>query len=158
MRKLIRCSIAFTLTFGFGLILAGSYGYFFPQRVSLCTLARNPAKYHRKLVRVEAWGSIISSNLYSDKYIIIFDSNCADHDAGATVDAADLVLSKDVERFINSPSPEIRKAKIDVVGRFNQSATPGCFAPRFGIKAKTVTLTSAVEHEPLPKMPAHNFQ
>jgi hypothetical protein len=153
MRKVIRYSVSATVTFTLGVFLASSLTYFFPKRVSLCMLAGDPAAYDRKMVRIEALGSVTSSPLFSEHNIIIFEPGCTEPDGWATIDVKESHLSAEVETFINSPQYEVRNAKVVIVGRFDQRASLGCFSPRFGIKATAVDLVSLVSSEPLPKMP-----
>ena len=120
-------------------------------------LARNPGAYDGKIIRVQALGSVTSSDLYSERFLIIFEPGCAESDAWASVDLDGSDYgSHDVNEFVNSPTHEVRNAKVLVEGQFDQSATPGCFAPRFAIKHAAVTLLSPVTSKPLPKMPAQN--
>ena len=156
MRKLIRSLISATFTFTLGVFLAGAWNNFAPKQVSLCMLARNPAAYDRKVIRVEALGSVISSPLYSERNIIIFEPGCTEPDGWAMIDVKESHPSNEVMTFINSVQPEVRNAKVVIVGRFDQWAWLGCFSPRFGIRASEIRLVSPVQSEPLPKMPTRN--
>jgi hypothetical protein len=119
-------------------------------------LARDPAAYDRKMVRIEALGSVTSSPLFSEHNIIIFEPGCTEPDGWATLDVKESHLSAEVEAFINSPQPEVRNAKLVIIGQFDQWASLGCFSPRFGIKATGVELVSPVSSEPLPNMPTRD--
>ncbi len=117
-------------------------------------LARNPGAYDRKVVQIEALGSVISSPLFSDHSIIIFESGCAEPDAWATVELKESYKpTPEVDAFINSQQAEVRKATVVIVGQFDQWASMGCFSPRFGIKASSVRLISPVTSEAVPKRP-----
>jgi len=115
-------------------------------------LAQNPAAYDRKLITIEAFGAVTSSPFFEENYVIIFEPGCAESDAWASIQ---LVPSEkrnpELDAFINSPTQEIREAKLVVEGQFDQRASLGCFSPRFGIKAATVKLLSPVATKPLPK-------
>jgi hypothetical protein len=154
MRKLIRLTISATATFALGVALTMLWSYLFPKQVSLCMLARNPGAYDQKIVRVDAWASVISSHIFSSNYLLIYEPGCTEPDAGAIVELDESYKpSPELEAFINSPTQEIRNAEIVVVGHFNQWATMGCFAPRFGVMATSIRLLSPVSSAPLPKMP-----
>ena len=117
-------------------------------------LAQNPAAYDRKLITIEAFGSVISSPILEENYLIIVEAGCAEPDAWASIQLdPSQKRNPELEEFINSPTPEIREAKLAVEGQFDQWASLGCFSPRFGIKAATVKLLSPVSTKPLPKMP-----
>ena len=153
MRRFIKSSVVAVVTFAIGVLVAAAWWSFYPRRVSLCTLARDPAAYHGKLITVEALGSVISSPLDSQNYLIIGEPGCGEPAAWASIELdQSLQLSRDVNDFINSTTTEIREATVVVEGRFDQWTTMGCFAPRFGIKTATVTLMSPVTTKPYPAM------
>ena len=154
IRKLIRSAISGTLTFTLGVAFAMFWSHMFPKKVSLCMLARNPEAYDRKVVQIEALGSVISSPLFSDHAITIFESGCTEPDAWATIELKESYkATPEVDAFINSQQAEIRNARVVVVGQFDQWASMGCFSPRFGIKATSVRLISPATSEALPKRP-----
>jgi len=159
IRKLIRPAISATLTFTLGVAIAMFWSHVFPKKVSLCMLARNPGAYDRKVVQIEALGSVISSPLFSQHSIIIFESGCTEPDAWATIELKkSYKATPEVDAFINSPQPEVRNARVVIVGQFDQWASMGCFSPRFGVKATSVRLISPVTSEALSKMagpPSH---
>jgi len=117
-------------------------------------LAQNPAAYDGKLITIEAFGSVTSSPIFEENYVVIFEPGCAEPDAWASIqlDASEK-QNPELEEFINSRTPEIREATLVVEGQFDQWASMGCFSPRFGIKAATVKLLSPVATKPLPAMP-----
>jgi hypothetical protein len=157
MRTFIRALPSSVVTFTIGVLAAMAWSQLFRGPVSLCTLARNPEAYDGKLIRVEALGSITSLPMFSEHYIIIAGPECKEPDGWAIINLDEtLRLSPEVDEFVNSTKPEIRKAKVVVEGRFDQWATPGCLSPRFGIKSAKVTLVSPVTSEPLPKVPTHD--
>ena len=152
MRRLTRALTSAAATFTIGVLIASAWSRVFPRQVSLCTLARNPGAYDGKAVRVEALGSITSSPIFSDKYIIIAEPGCSEPNGWASVQLNGSIRSSpEVNEFVNSARPEIRRAKVVVEGQFDQWASLGCFSPRFGIKAARVTLVSSVTTEPLPE-------
>ena len=154
MRRLIKSAVSAIVTFTIGVLVSLVWSNTFPRRVSLCTLAQNPAAYDRKLITIEALGSVTSYPIFGENSIIIFEPGCAEPDAWAIIqlDRSEK-RSHELEEFIDSPTPEIREAKLVVEGQFDQWATPGCYSPQFGIKAATVKLLSPVATKPLPPMP-----
>lgn len=58
MRRLIKSAISAIVTFAVGVLVSIAWSHVFPQRVSLCMLAQNPAAYDRKLITIEAFGSV----------------------------------------------------------------------------------------------------
>jgi len=159
MRRFIRSAIFTPVTFALGVLVAMSWWHLFPRRVSLCMLARNPAAYDGKIirVRVEALGSVISSPIFPENDIFIFEPGCTELDAWASVRLdPDFEQNQEAAEFFNSRVPEIRDAKVVVEGQFDQRATMGCFAPRFALRKATVRLVSPVTSKPLPKMPTRD--
>jgi hypothetical protein len=154
MRRLVRSAISATVTFTLGVAIAMLWSHVFPKKVSLCMLAHDPGAYDRKVVQIEALGSVISSPIFSEHSIIIFESGCTEPDAWATIELKkSYEATPEVDAFINSQQPEIRNAQVVIVGQFDQWASMGCFSPRFGIKAISVRLISPVTSEALPKKP-----
>ena len=152
MRRLIQALTSATITFVIGIVVTTVWSLMFPKQVSLCELARNPAAYDGKLVRVEALGSITSAPIFSDNYVIITESGCSETDGWASVQLdGSIRLSPETDEFVNSTRPEIRRAKVVVEGRFDQWASLGCFSPKFGIKHARMTIVSTVITEPLPE-------
>jgi hypothetical protein len=158
MKKLARAALSIALTFVIGVFVTFAWAHLYPRRVSLCQLAWNPAAYDGKLVRIEALGSVSSSLMVDQNYIIIFEPACAaESSAWATIHLdPDLKVGPEVEEFVNSRAPEIREAKLVVQGRFDQWDTLGCFSPQFGIRNATVTLVSPVTSKALPQMPTRD--
>jgi hypothetical protein len=127
----------------------------YPRRLSLCEIAENPSAYDGKLVRIETTASVHSWGA-SENYITIGEAGCTGSGVRSDVRLdPDMVLSREVDEFVNSPALEIREARIVVEGVFDEWATMGCFAPQFGIKNATMILISPVTSGPLPTMPAH---
>lgn len=152
MRKVTRALTSSAVTFIIGVLVTAVLSHLFPRTVSLCTLALNPEAYDRKVIRVEALGSVTSSPVFSENYIIIAEPGCLESDGWASIQLDGLLkLDPKVDEFVNSTRPEIRRAKVVVEGRFDQWASLGCFSPKFGIKAARVTLISSVTTEPLPE-------
>ena len=157
MKRFIRSAILTPVTFALGVLVAMSWWHLFPRRVSLCGLARNPAGYNGKLIRVEALSSVISSSIFPENDIIIVEPGCAEPDAWASVRLdPNFEQNREVEEFVNSRAPEMREAKVVLEGIFDQRATMGCFAPRFAIRNATVMLLSPITSKPLPKMPTRD--
>ena len=154
MRRLIKSAISAIVTFTIGVLVSIAWSHVFPRRVSLCMLAQNPGAYDGKLITIEAFGSVTSSPIFEENDVIIFEPGCGEPDAWASIqlDPSEK-RNPELEEFINSPTPEIREAKLVVEGQFDQWASLGCFSPRFGIKAATIKLLSPVATKPLPKMP-----
>jgi hypothetical protein len=84
-------------------------------------LAQNPAAYDRKLITIEACGSVTSSPIFEENYVIIFEPGCAESDAWASIqlDPSEK-RNPELDEFINSATPEIREAKLVVEGQFDQ--------------------------------------
>lgn len=157
MRRPITSAISATVTFTNGVLVSIAWSQVFPRRVSLCMLAQNPAAYDQRLITIEAFGSVTSSPIFEENYVIIFELGCGEPGAWASIQLnPSEKRNPELEEFINSRPPEIRDAKLVVEGRFDQWASMGCFSPRFGIKAATVRLLSPVATKPLPEMPRHN--
>jgi hypothetical protein len=135
-----------------GICVSMLWSGLFPTNVSLCTLSRNPGAYDGKVIRVKASASVISSSIFPSNYISIYEPGCAEPDAAAIVKLETYEPTSDVEAFINAPKEEIRNADIVIVGKFNQWATMGCFTPRFGLQATSITLLSPVSSEALPNL------
>lgn len=153
MRRFIRAAGLAPLTFVLGVVITLAWWQLFPRRVSLCTLAANPAAYNGKPVTVEALGSVISSPRFDETYIIIVEPGCNEPNAWATIHLnPDLEHHRGVDDFVNSRTPEIREAKLVVEGLFDQWASPGCFSPQFAIRNATVTVVSPIVSKPLPRM------
>ena len=157
MRKIIRLIISASVTFTIGVALSLLWIHLFPKRVTLCMLARDPGAYHQKVVQLRASAVVNSSPIFDSNYLIIGEEGCSEPDGWATIKLDESYKpSSEVEAFIDSPKPEIRQAEIVVVGQFDQAATMGCFAPKFGITATSIRLVSPVSSEPLPTMPRHD--
>jgi hypothetical protein len=146
MRRHTLSSILALLTFAMGVGCTLLSYNFIPPAVSLCDLARHPEWYDQKVVRVT--GS--ASALYGS--VVISDTKCEAEGAWAAVILDEKhKVAPDVGAFLTGEAPEVRKAEIRVMGRFDQDATPGCFGPRFGIRVTSVELESPVTVEPLPE-------
>ena len=156
MNKFIRSAILTPITFALGVLVAVSYWHLFPRRVSLCMLARNPAAYDGKLIRVEALGSVISSPMFGENDIMIFEPGCEEPAAASVRLDPDFKHNREVEEFVNSRAPEIRDARLVIEGLFDQRASLGCFSPQFGIRKATVMLVSPITSKPLPTMPTRD--
>ncbi len=157
MRRLKKVAGIAAVIFTIGLFIATGWSQLFARKVSLCMLARDPGAYDGKTIRVEAEGSVISSSISGENFIIISETGCESPDAWASValDGAKKA-SYEVNEFVNSPQSEVRNAKVVVEGQFDQWASLGCWSPRFGIKSAKVVLVSPVTSEPLPEMPAQD--
>ena len=146
MRRFTLPIIFAVLTFASGLGVTLLSYRFVPPAISLCELAQHPEWYDQKVVRVEA----SASGIYEG--VVISEDRCEAQDAQAVVmQDESFKPSPEVESFLVSPNREVRKARVLVVGRFDQNATMGCFGPRFGIRATSVELKSSVTVAPLPK-------
>lgn len=146
MRRHTISSILALLTFAVGVGCTLLFYTFMPPTVSLCALARHPQWYDQQVVRVTS----SASALYGS--VVISGAVCEVEGAWAAVRLGEnYKVAPEVEAFLTSEAPEVRKAEILVVGRFDQAATPGCYGPRFGIRATSVELKSPVSVEPLPE-------
>jgi hypothetical protein len=135
MKRFIKAMPLIIVTFIVGVAVTLAWAHLYPRRVSLCEIARNPASYSDKLVRIEATASAVSSRYGDESFIIIGETGCVDGGAVSSVYLdPDVELSRDADEFVNSPTLEIRDAQIVVKGVFHEWATMSCFAPRFGIK------------------------
>jgi hypothetical protein len=120
------------------------------RTISLCEVARDPAKYDQQIIRVRASGWVTSSDIY--RGASIFDLSCGTSDAAASVELDESYHpASEVYAFLTHPREEIRKADIVVVGKFDQWASQGCWTPQFGIRATSIELVSPVTSEQLPK-------
>jgi hypothetical protein len=139
------------LTFVLGVTLTQVWFHFTPRSVTLCELARHPDWYNHTMVRVKA----PAFGVYEG--ILLADVPCQSLEAWAEVE-----LAKDVpqtsasfeafESFVKHDfSREHKKADAEVIGRFDQHASMGCFGPRFGIAASSVEFTSPVTVELMPE-------
>lgn len=153
MKRFIKAAPVILITFVIGVLATLLWARLYSRRVSLCELARNPASYDGKLVRIEASGSVISSTLFSENSVSVYERGCSETNpgtgAGVWLDP-DIKLSPEADEFVNSHAPGIRDARVVVEGVFDQWATLGCFTPQFGIKNATLTLKSPVTSQPLP--------
>lgn len=132
------------LTFAVGVSFTLLSHRFVPATVSLCELAQHPWWHHGALVRVDASAFEIYGAVF------IRDGSCNANRAWVVVMRDDSFQpSREVETFMKGSRPEIRKAEVLVIGRFNKDATRGCFGPRFGIHASRVELRSALTIEPV---------
>jgi hypothetical protein len=134
------------LTFALGVGCTLFSYNFIPPAASLCDVARHPGWYDQKVIRVTGSASAIYGGT------VISEARCEAEGAWAAVmPEEDYQPSPEVEAFLAGDIPEVRKAEVLVVGRFERDATPGCFGPRFGVRAQSVELQSPVTAEPLPK-------
>jgi hypothetical protein len=163
MKRFIKATPVIFITFIIGVLAFMIWARLYTRRISLCEIARNPARYNGRLVRIETFGSVLSSRLIEENSVFIYERACSDTglgtNAGVWLDP-DFELSREADEFVNSRTPEIREAKVVVEGLFDQWATMGCFTPQFGIKDATLTLESPVTtlespvtSQPLPQMP-----
>ena len=151
MRKIVTSFIAALVTFTIGVLLTVLWSEISPKRVSLCTLAGNPAAYDGKRVRVEAVGVALSSPFFSENDVVISEPGCGAPDAAwASVHLSpSFKSSPPIDGFISS-TPGVREARVVVEGRFHQSAPSLCYAPPFSIQNATVKPVSPVTSKPLP--------
>ena len=120
------------------------------RTISLCEVARDPAKYDQRIIRVRASGWVTSSDIYREASV--YDLSCDTHPAGASVVLDESYKpASDVYAFLTYPKEEIRKADLVVVGKFDQWGSQGCWTPQFGIRASRIELVSPVTTEPLPR-------
>jgi hypothetical protein len=120
------------------------------RTISLCEVARDPAKYDQQIIRVRASGWVTSSDIY--RGASIYDLSCDTHPAGASVELDESYNpASEVYAFLNYPKEEIRKADVVVLGKFDQWASQGCWTPQFGIRATSIELVSPITSEPLPR-------
>lgn len=157
MRRFIRTAGMTPLTFVLGVLVTIVWWQLFPRRVSLCTLARNPAAYDGKRIRVEALGLVLSSPRHHENSVFISEQGCSVSNAQAIVQLdPSFESSQEVDDFVNSHIPGIREANVVIEGLFDEWATSGCYGPQFGIKNATMKLVSPVTSKPLPKMRTRN--
>jgi hypothetical protein len=152
MRRFLPSLFALLITFIVGTAVVKLRFRFAPSApISLCTIARHPDIYDHKSVRIKASADVVSSDI-APTYITIYDLNCGPDDpAGAVVELSESnKLEPAVDAFVNHPKREVRNADVVVSGVFDQSATMGCFTPRFGLRNAKVELTSPVTAKPLP--------
>ncbi len=120
------------------------------RTISLCEVARDPAKYDQQIIRVRASGWVTSSDIY--RGASVYDLSCDTHPEGASIELDESYNpASDVYAFLNYPKEEVRKADVVVLGKFDQWASQGCWTPQFGIRATSIELVSPVASEPLPK-------
>ena len=114
-----------------------------PPTVTLCQLAQNPSLYDGRTVRVEADAiSIIGTVFIADK-----TCNLSEVAASGVWRAQGFEPSAEVQRLYTESDSENYKARILVTGRFDPEATPGCYVPKFAIKATDIELKSAITSE-----------
>lgn len=120
------------------------------RAISLCEIARDPAAYDQKIIKVRASGWATSSDIY--RGASVYDLSCDTHPEGASVELDESYNpASDVYAFLNYPKEEVRKADVVVIGKFDQWASPGCWTAQFGIRATSIELISPVTSEPVPK-------
>jgi hypothetical protein len=150
MKRFIKAAPLIIVSFIVGVFAHLAWARLYARQVSLCEIARNPAAYNDKLVRVEAMGYV--SAWPDQNSISVYEPACIEIGAGAGVTLNPSVeLTHDVDEFANSRTLGIRQAKVVVEGVFDEWATMGCFKPQFGIKNANMTLRSPVTSEPLPQ-------
>jgi len=152
MRRHLRSLPFAIITFGLGVLLTLASWQFYPRRVTLSALAHNPAAYDGKLVRVEAVASSVGTSVDDEPHnIIISQTGCTEPDCWASVwpDQSQVTDAR-FNEFINVSYLQVKNAKVLVEGKFDQWASLGCFAPRFGIKKARITLLSEITTESLP--------
>lgn len=123
------------------------YRYSCPT-VSLYQLDRFPDWYDGTNVRLEATAIAAYQGFY------VRETVSATHCPAAVVAFEDSYEpSAEVAALIEQSATCEFKAKIIVVGRFDQDYTMGCFGPRFGIIAKHIEIASPiVTVKTLPKL------
>jgi len=151
MLRAIIFIVSITLSCAIGVTVRAIRSYQHPPTISLCEVARDPAKYDGKTIRVRASGWVTSSDIY--RGTDIYDTSCETGVAVASVRLDNLYNpTSAVYAFLNYPSEEIRKADVIVLGKFDQWASQGCWTPQFGIRATSIELVSPVTSEPLPRI------
>jgi len=149
MLRAIIFIVSITLSCAIGVTVRAIRSYQHPRTISLCEVARDPGRYDQKTIRIRASSWVTSSDVY--RSTDIFDTSCETGVAAASVELDNLYIPPaEVNAFLNSPSEEIRKADVIVLGKFDQWATMGCWTPQFGIRATSIELVSPVTSEPLP--------
>lgn len=112
MRRFLRTAGVALVTFVLGVLLTVAWWQQFPRRVSLCTIARNPAAFDGRRVRIEVSGSVLSSPRFHENSINVFELGCSESNAWASVQLnPNFEQSREVDEFVNSHAPEIRDAK-----------------------------------------------
>lgn len=151
MRRVFLSAGLFPVTFVLGVLVTLAWWQLFTRRVSLCMLARDPAAYNGKRIRVEALGSVLSSPSFPENDILILESGCSEPNAAWASVRLDQDFQEDrqVHEFVNSRTLEIRDAQVVVEGLFDQWATMGCFGPRFGINNASLIVVSPITSRPL---------
>lgn len=159
MKRIITAITSLIITFILGVLVNIGSGFVYHRRVSLCQLARNPAAYQGKLVRIEASGSVLLSRVLQENYLIdIYEAGCDVPKASAIVQLEkNVTLSRETNEFINFQTEEIRSAEVVVEGVFDQRGERSiCFGPQFAIKSATLTVKSPVTSQLLPEMPIND--
>src|SRR6266550_6711810 len=111
------------------------------RTISLCEVARDPAKYDQQIIRIRASGWVTSSDI--DRGASVYDLSCDTHPEGASIELDESYNpASDVYAFLNYPKEEVRKADVVVLGKFDQWASQGCWTPQFGIRATSIELVS----------------
>jgi hypothetical protein len=155
MQRLIGLILSFSLTCIIGVFVSEFRDKYFPRRVSLCMLARNPGAYHQKVVQVRTTGAVISRSVEWNQ-LIVFEAGSTEPDGWAGIKFDESYQpNADVVAFITSPTREIRNGKFVVTGRFDMAATKGCYAPKFAITATRIAVESLLPSEPLPQKLTH---
>jgi hypothetical protein len=153
MKRQLPSVFAFLLSLSLGSIShVGLHPPWAPM--SLCKISRDPAFYHGKILRVRASAEAISSDPVSPHSLTIYEQQCGPEWLASAIIMLDgeSELSIPVDKFINDPKREIRVAEVVITGRFDEWATTGCFAPRFGFHDAKVEFISSVTSKPLPVM------
>jgi hypothetical protein len=150
MRRILIFIVSGLLTFATGLMVTESWRQLSPFGVSLCTIARNPAVYEKREVRVTGKGSVLSSGLY-ENYLMVFDSSCPGFDTSTGVEFhASYIPDPAVEKFIEDPKQETREADVEIEGTITR--IDSCFGPEFLITATSIKLLSPVRTGPFPQV------
>jgi len=139
MRKLIALVVALSVGVGAGL---GSSELWVRARVlPYCKVATNAEAYHMKFIRVKAKLHFGGTGTY------IYE-HCDPVEAlMASVFLEDEDQPKFGPGYIESlaSASQIKVADAIIEGEFNAQASPGCFGPKFSIKARNIKLVSPIK-------------
>lgn len=146
MKRLI-LSVTAVLLFGFNAYAQRRHSLVLPTShptVPLCELARDPALYHGKIVRVVGVANGSTGNTFNLHAVEETDGRCeAKYAASVVLVTRPVGVGQPLEEFFaqaSFPFPEHRRMKVEVSGKFDSGAESfrGCFGPRFLIEADAV--------------------
>ena len=143
MKKPTSKILSALLTFIIGLGSATSWLPFGnPQTQSYCEVARNPKRYHGKIIRVRAMLSFGSGGMYvaedCDPVLALaslVEFEGSEHTAPRAHNYVDEMLTDQAE-------VEIKKIDTIIVGRFNGEFSRGCRLPAYRIAATSIEKAS----------------